>query len=319
MTAPVSEIESVIERLSVECYRVLECRGFELELLAGAGESGRWWAGPDGVLERGEARPAPGPPPLPGIHRRSGWEVIERLLGDEEKPLARLRLWCDPRRLPPADLALFEALRPQMAASLRQALLDREARVDGLTGTLVRRELERSLARAWAASLDRGGRLAVILCDLDRFKPINDTFGHTAGDRALATVGAVLAAHKRTADLLARYGGEEFALLLDDTDGDTALAVAERLRRRVEEIELEADGRRLTLSLSAGVAAFPEVTARTAGELMLLADEALYEAKRRGRNRCLLNAGTGRYRAPDGTAVEVDERPPGAGPPRLFA
>ena len=84
----------------------------------------------------------------------------------------------------------------------------------------------------------------MILCDLDRFKRINDTHGHAAGDRALAAVGVALAKEKRAGDLLARYGGEEFALLLGATDGATALAVAERLRLRVAAVEIAVDGER---------------------------------------------------------------------------
>jgi diguanylate cyclase (GGDEF)-like protein len=232
---------------------------------------------------------------------------------------AQLALWCEPRRLEPRDLELLGALVPQMAASLRQALLDREARQDGLTGAAVRRVLERRLFEAFSAACERGGRVAVVLCDVDRFKRINDTFGHAAGDRALAAVAGALAAAKREPDLLARYGGEEMALLLVDTDGETALGIAERLRQRVAGLELGEDDRRMKLTVSVGVAAFPEVHVKTASELLLLADEALYEAKRRGRNRCLLHVGGGRYRTARGGFVEAAEPPPEVQPPRLFA
>jgi diguanylate cyclase (GGDEF)-like protein len=156
------------------------------------------------------------------------------------------------------------------------------------------------------------------MCDLDRFKRINDTFGHLAGDRALALVGAVLARHKRADDLLARYGGEEFTVLLEHADGGAALAVAERLRRAVEEIDFEVDGTPVPLTVSAGVAACPELTVKTPTELILLADGALYEAKRRGRNRCLLDLGAGRYRGPAGHVVVSESRRP-AQAPRIFA
>ena len=316
MIAPSSEIASVVERIRAECANVVDHAWFQLDLLAGDAQS--WHAGPDGALRPGAAAPDPGPPVLPGVHKHPPWRVVERTLGSDAGAVARLSLWCDPRRSKGEDLDLLAALAPQMAASLQQALLDREARQDGLTGAAVRRVLERRLLEAYSAACEQGGRLAVILCDLDRFKRINDTYGHAAGDRALAAAGEALAAAKRGDDLLARYGGEEFALLLAATDGATALAVAERMRLRVAAIPFEAGGVRVPLSLSAGVAAFPELHVKTASELLLLADEALYEAKGRGRDRCLLNVGQGRYAAPDGSSFVAAVRPP-APPPRLFA
>jgi diguanylate cyclase (GGDEF)-like protein len=319
MIAPSSEIASVVERIRAECANVIDNAWFQLELVAAGAGGASWQAGPGGLLAPGAPAPEPSPPPLPGVHRRTAWRVVERALGSEAGQVARLRLWCDPRRLKDEDLELLEALLPQMAASLQQALLDREAREDALTGAAVRRVLERRLFEAYAAACEQGGAVAVILCDLDRFKQINDAHGHAAGDRALGAAGAALAGAKRTRDLLARYGGEEFALLLEATDGATALAVAERLRRRVGETTFDAGGSRVPLSLSAGVAAFPELHVKTASELLLLADEALYEAKGRGRDRCLLNAGRGRYVAPDGAVVETAAKPPAPRPPRLFA
>lgn len=328
MIAPARELEAVVGRIADECANVVACQWFQLELLQPAEPSAAvdeeravWSAGPDRELIEGEARPDPYPPPLPGVHRRTGWRVLERPLGAQGGAAARLTLWCDPRRLDREDLELLEALLPQMAASLHQALLDREAREDPLTGATVRRVFDRRLHAAWAAAREDGGPLALILVDVDRFKPINDTWGHATGDRALAAVAAALEAGKRESDLLARYGGEEFALLLEGADGRAALAIAERLRRRVAEVEMEAeDDRPLALTVSAGVASFPELTVKTAGELLLLADEALYQAKERGRDRCLLHRGRGRFLTPEG--AEVGDASPGDDEPRaprLFA
>lgn len=314
-----TEIGSVVERIRAECANVVPFHWFQLELLGGDGAAASWWAGPDGQLAGGTASPDPHPPVLPGIHRRGDWQRVERLLDGPDGEVARLTLWCDPRRLEAQDLALFEALLPQMATSIRQALLDREAREDRLTGAAVRRVLEKRLFDAFRRAVDEGSSLAVVMVDVDRFKPINDRHGHAAGDRALAAVGAVLAQHKRTRDLLARYGGEEFTLLLEDTDGATALAVAERLRRAVEALDLDLDGVALPLTVSAGVAAFPELHVKTPSELLLLADGALYEAKARGRNRCLLDLGRARYRGPSGEIVSSDEAAPEPAPPRIFA
>lgn len=340
MIAPVRELVAVVGRIHSECVNVCSCLWFQLELSepgspgadSGSGSgSGRrpprtvWSAGPDWLVVEGEARPGPYPPPLPGVHRRSEWQVIERPLEhapadpeDRGELRARLTLWCDPRRLTDEDRALLDALLPQMSASLYQALLDREARRDALTGAAVRRVLDRRLHAVWSEAGRQGGSLALVLCDIDHFKSVNDTWGHPVGDRALVEVAQALAAAKRDEDLLARYGGEEFVLLVEGADGAAALAVAERLRERVEGIELEVMGKKIPLTVSLGVSAFPELTVKTAGELMLLADEALYEAKQRGRNRCLLHLGRGRFRAPDGSLFgRLDTSEPQV--PRLFA
>jgi diguanylate cyclase (GGDEF)-like protein len=316
-----TELASVVERIHAECANVVPFHWFQLEMLAGDDEEPRSWrADSEGPLVEGIAEPERHPPMLPGIHRRSEWRLIERLLAGPDGAVARLTLWCDPRRLEAPDLTLFEALLPQMATSIRQALLDREAREDKLTGAAVRRVLEKRLFDAFGRAVEEGRSLAVVMVDVDHFKRINDRHGHAAGDRALATVGAVLAQHKRQQDLLARYGGEEFTLLLEEADGPAALAIAERLRRAVAEIDLELDGVTVPLTVSAGVAAFPELHVKTPSELLLLADGALYEAKDRGRNRCLLHLGRARYRGPDGESVSSDdagaEPPP---PPRIFA
>lgn len=316
-----------------ECLRVVEAPWFQLVLFPdgppraaaeepsaapdGGGHSRSWWAGPDGELHGGAPDPGPWAPPLPGVHRRRPWRVVERELAVGDRRLAELRLWCDPRRVRPADVELLDSLLPQLATWVHRSLLDREAREDPLTGVPTRRHLERVLAETFARAWEGGGRLAVVLADLDHFKAINDTRGHAVGDRALVAVARTLEAHRRTTDTCARYGGEEFALALDGADGATALAVAERLRRAVEVLAVEDDGEAVPLTVSLGVAAFPELWASSPGELLALADEALYEAKRRGRNRALLSLGRGRYREVGGE--EVGE---GGGPveaPRIFA
>jgi len=320
MVGAAAELEAVVDRIRQECANVVPFGCFAFDVLAADGRDGRsWWATAEGELEEGEPEPDPYPPVIPGIHRRPEWRLVERALTWDERAGARLTLWCDPRRLDAADLELLDALLPQMVASIRQSLLDREAREDRLTGAAVRWVLETRLFSAFRAAVAEGAPLAVIMCDLDRFKRINDTFGHLAGDRALALVGAVLARHKRASDLLARYGGEEFTLLLEQADGGSALAVAERLRQAVEEIDFEVDGTPVPLTVSAGVSAFPELTVKTPTELILLADGALYEAKRRGRNRCLLDLGAGRYRGPTGHVVMTENRRPTAQVPRIFA
>jgi diguanylate cyclase (GGDEF)-like protein len=130
------------------------------------------------------------------------------------------------------------------------------------------------------------------------------------GDDALRAVAEVLLAANRAGEFCARFGGEEFVLVLEETRGEVALEIAERLRRRIEEIELEAGGGSHALSMSFGVAAFPELPVRSGEELLELADGALYTAKRLGRNLCVLDLGGGRMRTGAGDLVEVTEAPP---------
>ena len=184
-------------------------------------------------------------------------------------------------------MELLDALLPQIAISVRQALTEREAKRDHLTGLPDRRVLEARLEEAYRACRLDGSSMAVVMCDIDRFKRINDSHGHAAGDGALLKIAEVLESCRRETDLCARYGGEEFAVVLQRGDGETALAVAERIRQAVGATVFLHEGTRIPLRISAGVAAYPELYVDSGKELLLLADEALYEAKRRGRDRCL--------------------------------
>jgi diguanylate cyclase (GGDEF)-like protein len=301
------EIAAVIEQVRDECANVVPFHWFQFELLSPGVAAKSWYSGAQGELVPGAPEPDRRPPSLPGVHRRTPWQILERNLRSDGVSLARLRLWCDPRLLEPDALGLLDRLLPQMSDSIHRSLLDREAREDPLTGVVVRRVLERRLREVHARCLEEGGEMAVILCDLDFFKRINDTYGHGAGDEALVAVAQILDASRRDTDLCCRYGGEEFTLLLEATDGDTALAIAERLRRTVEAHEFMAGEHRVPLTMSTG------------GELLLFADGALYEAKRRGRNRCLLDLGQGHYQAPNGEILTAEDVPPVQEPPRIFA
>jgi diguanylate cyclase (GGDEF)-like protein len=314
------DLASMAEQVLVECRNVLPFSWFQFELLDGEEGHRSWRSGPEGRIEEGVPEPADSPPALPGIHRRSSWRILQRQLEADGEAIAVLRFWCDPRRLEPTAIELFDSLLPQVASSVHRALLDRRAKYDALTGLADRRVLESRLETTFAATRDEGGSMAVIMCDLDRFKKINDTYGHDIGDRALLQVAKVLEDHRRDTDICCRYGGEEFALVLEKTDGETAQRVAERLRLEVQRAGFTtAGGERVPLRLSAGVAAFPELFVKTGKEILVLADEALMEAKRRGRNRSLLNLGRGRYRAADGKALDPEEVSPEPEAPTLFA
>jgi diguanylate cyclase (GGDEF)-like protein len=161
-------------------------------------------------------------------------------------------------------------------------IVEQQALVDGLTGLANRRAGERALEQELARAQRFGGNLALVLCDLDNFKAVNDRHGHLAGDDVLRELGEVLAETVRTVDVAARWGGEEFALVLPGTDAEGGVQLAERAREALEaRTLLTPDGEPLQVTASFGVAAFPEH-----GEgLVAAADAALYRAKRSGKNR----------------------------------
>jgi diguanylate cyclase (GGDEF)-like protein len=156
------------------------------------------------------------------------------------------------------------------------------------------------------------------MCDVDRFKDINDRFGHAVGDRVLREIASTLARHSRGRDVVCRYGGEEFTILMDGANARAAVAVAERLRQAVEAISFETEGTPILLTTSFGVASFPDTYVTTGTELVPLADSALYEAKRRGRNRTLLALGQARFENSRGRALKGDTKAEAIEAPRLF-
>jgi diguanylate cyclase (GGDEF)-like protein len=127
--------------------------------------------------------------------------------------------------------------------------------------------------------------LSLVMFDLDHFKRVNDSFGHQAGDAVLRQVAQTVAEAKRLEDIFARYGGEEFALLLRNTNRERAFIVAERIRRAVESLQVTHNGRRIPCTVSVGVATMDAGEEMSTSELIESADERLYMAKKKGRNR----------------------------------
>ena len=313
------DLAGMVGQVLEECRNVVPFSWFQFDLLQGDGGPRSWFAGPDDQIEEGLPEPADSPPAMPGIHRRSSWKILGRELKGDGETIARVRFWCDPRRLEPTSVELLDSLLPQVASSVHRALLDRRAKHDALTGLADRGVLEARLEAVFSAIRDEGGTMAVIMCDLDRFKKVNDTYGHDVGDRALLRIAEVLEKHRRETDLCCRYGGEEFAVVLDQTNGETAERVAERLRLEVQRTVFTAKDERVHLRLSAGIAAYPELFVKGGKELLVLADEALRMAKSQGRNRSLLHLGRGKYRKSDGTLLEADKPPSEPEAPTLFA
>jgi diguanylate cyclase (GGDEF)-like protein len=180
------------------------------------------------------------------------------------------------------------AVKERSMAEQHATDLETLAAVDWLTGLYNRRHFE-TLAHAELARSQRYVRpMSILLIDIDHFKAVNDRYGHAAGDRVLQAVAAVCQAAKRDADVVARVGGEEFALVLPETTDIAATQFAERLRAQIRDWSLSIDGRTLALTVSIGVAGATLSTSGV-GELMRRADQALYEAKRSGRNRVVVS------------------------------
>ena len=159
-----------------------------------------------------------------------------------------------------------------------------QAATDEITGLANRRSLEEELVLEWRRAERIGASLGLILADIDDFKSINDKFGHQAGDDVLRKVGEVFAGHVRQVDHAARYGGEEFAVLVPETDLAGAKRLAERLRAELAEARtVLPDGTELSVTASFGAAAKGDLG--SAEELVAEADEALYQAKRAGKDR----------------------------------
>lgn len=161
---------------------------------------------------------------------------------------------------------------------------------DWLTGLLNRRRFDEELQRAAAESRRHGTPATLLVCDLDNIKLVNDTLGHSTGDRLIRSVARVLGERVRKSDVLARMGGDEFAVLLTQTGVEQARAMAESLRAAVLELELLAGGQRVRTTLSIGLA--PVGEGLSAEEALIAADVAMYEAKGYGRNRIAISRET---------------------------
>jgi diguanylate cyclase (GGDEF)-like protein len=180
----------------------------------------------------------------------------------------------------------IRALLPPLTTSLHVLRNWTIAVTDELSGLASRRYFETRLAEEWSRRDRYGGSLAVASFDLDRFKAVNDTFGHAAGDIAIRRFGEILRAAVRSSDLACRHGGEEFAVLFPEADAEAARAVAERVRAALAKKSFEIEGRTFAVTVSAGIADASSAPGRE--ELMHRADKALYAAKEGGRNRVVV-------------------------------
>lgn len=188
--------------------------------------------------------------------------------------------------VPTEVMELIDTLSSQAATAIEAARLyehaERVGKTDSLTLLPNRRELETVLSAEVARAQRYRRPLALAMIDLDHFKSVNDELGHTVGDQVLQETAAVMRAVLREVDLIFRYGGEEFLVLMPETTGEVAFGLCDRLRREVTDRVTVPGNRRLTVSC--GVAGYPD-DAGDGRELIRVADSALYDAKRLGRDR----------------------------------
>ena len=201
------------------------------------------------------------------------------------------------------DINLVQALSVYVAISFNNAQqakliqekneeLKQKSETDALTKLYNRHYLMQELPRLWSWTARASQSFALLLLDVDHFKSINDTYGHLVGDTCLVELAVVIQRQvNRETDTVARYGGEEFAILLAGTDESNAYAIAEQVRTAVQDHEVLTGDLRLRISVSIGVVAVdPHKSKRNMDAVFSAADDALYEAKRAGRNRVVVGS-----------------------------
>ncbi|MBI4408196.1 MAG: diguanylate cyclase [Gemmatimonadetes bacterium] len=246
---------------------------------------------------------------LPDIH---GYEVARRIKSDESLPfipiilvtardstedkVAGLDAGADDYLTKPIAFSELEArVRSMLRIKRLQDELEQKNRElahlsisDGLTGLYNYRHIHDLVQEEFERARRTAEPVTVAMLDLDHFKAVNDTYGHQAGDRVLQQMAEILRRTAREIDKLGRYGGEEFIVLLPETEIEEATVFVERVRRQVSRHRFDIDRKEpLRMTVSAGIAAYPHSRVHSADALIHLADEALYAAKARGRNRVI--------------------------------
>lgn len=154
---------------------------------------------------------------------------------------------------------------------------------DSLTGIYNRNYFSQALEQQFSLAQRYDTDLTILFMDVDDFKDVNDTFGHQAGDMALQSIARVISQEKRESDLLARFGGEEFVLLMPHTGNINGFILAERIRQRVAELQIDSNGLTFSVTISGGIASFPG-NGNSPDQLLRRADSALYQAKGAGKD-----------------------------------
>jgi two-component system, cell cycle response regulator len=216
-------------------------------------------------------------PEVPVIFLTAQGDVENRLAGFEVGARDYIVKPFHPAELLARVKAVIREKSATEAAEKRAETLEIMAITDALTGVSNRRYFDMRYPEELERAARYGFDLSCLMIDIDHFKSINDTYGHATGDIVIREVAAVIKSKMRSIDFVARYGGEEFCALLPETDIGAALHIAERIRDAIEALDLGDSRPRVTASLGAA--------AGVTDDLVENADKALYEAKRRGRNR----------------------------------
>ncbi|GAB6097235.1 hypothetical protein JCM14469_34890 [Desulfatiferula olefinivorans] len=179
--------------------------------------------------------------------------------------------------------------RQQSRLSQANTVLEKHSKYDELTGICNRRMFNEMYDREWRRCIRYGHMISIVMLDIDHFKRVNDVYGHPAGDEILRIIAATLdKAARRVGDIAARLGGEEFVLLLPDTPSAAAFKIAEGIRKEIARIGFFYDETTINVTVSAGVASRVPDAESDPERLIKQADDALYLAKRTGRNRVKL-------------------------------
>ncbi|MEM9492579.1 MAG: sensor domain-containing diguanylate cyclase, partial [Myxococcota bacterium] len=183
---------------------------------------------------------------------------------------------------------MLGVIASQVAVAIQNGLMyekmETMATTDGLTGLTNHRTFQERFAELLDRSERHSREAAILLCDVDHFKKVNDNYGHPVGDEVLRQVARVLRGAVRKVDIPARYGGEEFAVVLEECNLAGANQLAERIRADVAGLVIDSDKGTFQITMSIGIATFP-IDGRTRADLIEHADHALYHAKETGRNR----------------------------------
>jgi diguanylate cyclase (GGDEF)-like protein len=183
------------------------------------------------------------------------------------------------------DLEMLQYISTQSAIAIKNAELYDMANKDGMTKLFTNKYFRERLHEEWNRSNRYKHPLSLVIFDIDNFKNFNNTYGHQAGDRVIMELAKIIFSSSRSIDIPCRYGGEEFTIILPETTKEEALIVIERIRQKVEQINIEYNNSYLKFTVSGGLAAIPELAPDNVEEFIEMADKALYYSKKNGRNR----------------------------------